>query len=216
MAVQGYVVLQFLRSGARQIHFQWQDVGPALITRDMAMPLSGRLIGTHLAFIIRQHMAPAYLILWSGIALAALAAFSWLATGFRRWSGLLLIVAAVWTSCLCIYGALNWTSDLIYPNTSERYSFASNIMLALSLVLATQSLPDSSKLRHRLSGLVTVLLAAVLLVGLWDYETYEAWVAPNAAPSWKSQIKEWDEHPGYYLQAWPDTRSLMFTLPHKR
>lgn len=213
MAVQCYVVLQFLHSGERQIHFQWQDIGPALLTRDMALPLAGRPVSTHLAFVIRQHLVPVFLMLWSGLAVVAIAFFSFLVGKGRKSEILLLVLAAVWTSCLCMYGAINSTSDLIYPAVSERYSFGSNIMLALSLVLAAQGLRSDKAGWRRAS---TGLLAAVLLVGVWDYGTYMQWLMPEARPAWKLQIAAWDKDPSYRLQAWPNREATKFTLPHKQ
>jgi len=213
MAVQFYVVLQFLHSGERQIHFQWQDIGPALLTRDMAMPLAGRPIATHLAFIMRQHLAPAFLVLWSGVAIGALAAFCFLVGKERKGESVLLVVAAVWTSCLCMYGAINTTTELIYPSVSERYSFGSNIMLAMSLVLTTQGLGADKAAWRRVAG---VLLVAVFAMGIWDYGTYMRWLMPEARPAWRLQIAEWDKDPSYRLQAWPNREATKFTLPHKQ
>lgn len=211
MAMQLGVVLHFLHAGQRQIHFYYLAVGPDLITRELASPILGRKIATHMAFLMLQHAAVFYLLTW-GILIATAFFVLRLAVKRKMPSGAhWLMLAALMTACLCMYGALNNTTMLIYPVTSERYSFSCNIMLALGvLLLLNTQRPGRPLRRHFLQG----VLACFLLTGLWDYVTYSHWyeVTHQTGPSWRLQVSQWEKDPSAQLQAWPD-KGFPFTLP---
>ncbi len=92
-------------------------------------------------------------------------------------------------------GALGNRVDLLFAYAANRYVFAPQILLELSLL----SLSCVSRGRIRLIS--TALIIWLVVIGLREYFYTPGMF--SVGPSWRSEVRQWRKNPEYKLEIWP-------------
>jgi hypothetical protein len=169
-----------------------------VMVKQLAVPFFGAATALHLAAVIHQRVLQGHYPLVATLAVSSTSAILLTAIILRRnavaaW----MFFAAAALACFAYYGALDSGPNQIDVISAQRYGFAPNCLLALTLLaLAAES---TGRIRWAARGL-TLWLMTVAAIHT---------VQPNVAvfgqgPSWKAEVSSWQKDHSHRLAIWPN------------
>lgn len=217
--LQGALLLSAMASGGRTARADADLFLPALLTRSAIAPFvsdrTASLAGLAVYGTLRRGGSPA---LPSLAALLAVGALGFACARARARGAALLASASVLLVAAGFFGALgvDRASHLkfVLPGSSERYSYAPNVLLLLAL-LALAVAPGPPRSLLRATALALVAVAGVH--GLRTLADGARRVRPYFdGPSWPAEVTAWRADPSRPVRIWPEPWTIDLSTSPRR
>ena len=95
---------------------------------------------------------------------------------------------------LSYYGALGTKTDLLVPYFGQRYYYAPQVLLGLTLLGIARS-------RQLANQLAAVMVGWLLVSGVVQYTSVHPYM--GYGPSWRGEIAQWRNDPSHRIVLWP-------------
>lgn len=119
-----------------------------------------------------------------------------------RW----MFVSAITLAVLSYSGAIHGGKNMILVDVGHRYSFAPNVLFALSLLAL--AVLGSNRTRQVASAIVVWLI----VIGVHEYFVPTS-IYYASGPDWRSQVAAWRKDPTRALETWPGNGTWLVHLP---
>ena len=209
--LQGSILLATMAAGGRSVRADADLFPPALLSRSVVAPFVSDGTGSDVALRIyaplRRGGSP---VLPSLAALAGVLALGLACRRMRSREAALLAGSAALLFAAGYFGALGADRAVhlrfVLPGESERYSWAPNVLLLLSL-LALGAAPGPP--RPFLRAFALALTAVASIHGL-SAQAAASRVAPRyySGPSWAAEVAAWRADPSRRSRIWPVPRTI--------
>lgn len=155
------------------------------------------LVGRDITMMINQSM------IWIAILLPVGIGIVWAVLISHRREVVWLFAATVTVMVLSYLGSLGHKADLLNVGYGQRYYYAPQVLLSLTLLGLTRNRQPVPRY------LAWTLVTWLLVVGAWQY--FQVIPAMAAGPSWYDQIVLWRDRPDRAIYLWPP--SIIIPLP---
>jgi hypothetical protein len=216
--IQGLVVLSYLDDGIRPYFLSVSYLPYALIVKQFLLPFAGwSFADGHVSELRKMFAENFWLLGW--VVPAVYASIIYLIVRFKDKVAGILLSSGIFVLILSVIGDIGFsrTEDKIaYIDViiGGRYFFIPNLLFFLSLLVLSRN--KVSILDRWISLFLRGLVIWVILVGLFNYYPRNGFTQQFlAGPSWKEELAEWREDPGYKLRTWPKRKAFFLPPPEQ-
>ena len=175
--------------------------------RHLAIPFLGHdqayAIAQPIYRLVDAQQTPVWPMVISAVAFTAFAVMVfWQRVVPARW----MFVSAMTLAVLGYSGAIHGGKNMILVDVGHRYSFAPNVLFALSLfAIATLG-------RDRARQVASAIVVWLIVIGVHEYFVPTS-IYYASGPDWRSQVAAWRADPSRPLETWPGNGTWLVHLP---